>query len=258
MTCGDQLKLMMEANEGLFCRENVLTSVTAGSVDILRGLAHHAAGTDPPAARPPHFFSSNSRSDKSMLSMMPALASLEIGDSPFFATFKGTVHGSLSLATAKTLRKASLVHCTGISSQESLQYIKAIPSIKSWSSFTAVASDTTLIERLAPQLETLHLNIVGSGADAFSVPTDVWLTPVMKHVDVTLCHPGQPLRLRGKLASSLTYMLVEAHGLHVSKALYDWVLARHPLQTGLHGTQSVVGGVVYWTAVNTSPIILRC
>ena len=80
----------------------------------------------------------------------------------------------------------------------------------------------------------------------------------MKCIDVTLCHPDQTLRLHGMLASSLTQMRVEALQLIVSKTLYDWVLARHPHQTGLHGTQSVVGGLVSWTAVKTSPIILRC
>ena len=250
--CGNQLKLMMEAKEGLFCRENILTSVTAGSVDILRDLAHRVAGGSS------EFFSSNSQSDESMLSMMPALESLEIGDRSLFATFKGTVRGCLSQYTAKTFRKASLVHCTGVLPHRDLQNIKPIPSIKSWSSFTALPSDTTLIKRFAPQLETLHLNIVGSWADELSVPTDVWLTPVMKCIDVTLGHPDQTLRLRGKLSSSLTHMRMEAHKLIVSEPLFDWIIARHPLQNGLHGTQRVAGGLVFRTAVEGSPIILQC
>ena len=190
--------------------------------------------------------------------MMPALEILEIGDTPFFATFKGTVRGCLSLDTAETFRKASLVHCTGVVPHRDLQYIKPIPCIKSWSSFGALQSDTTLIQHKAPQLTTLHLNIVHSRADAPFSCTDVWLTRHMKCIDVTLGSPDHKLYLLGTLASSLTQMRVEAHRLIVSKTLYDWVLARHPHQTGLHGTQSVVGGLVYWTAVNTSPIILRC
>ena len=255
---GDQLKLLMDAKEGVLCSENVLTSVTAGSVDVLRALAHCAAGGSS------SLFSSccTSQSDQSMLSMMPALESLDIGDSPFFATFAGTVRGCLSLDTAKTLRQASLVHCTGVLSEWGLQRVTCIPSIKSWSSVRALRSDTTLIEHFAPQLETLNLNIVCLRAAALPSCTDVWLTPVMKCIDVTLCPPGQTLRLRGSLASSLTHMCVKAYRLIVSKTLYDWVLARRPIQTGLHGTHCVVatpiGSLVYVTAVKASPVILQC
>ena len=249
---GDQLQLLMEAKEGLFCRENILTTVTAGSVDVLRGLVQHSAG-------PSSSLNSNySQLDQRMLSMMPALESLDIGDSPLFATFTGTVHGCLTLHTAKALRQASLVHCTGVLSEWGLQRVKCIPSIKSWSSLRALRSDTTLIEHFAPQLEALHLNIVCLRAAALPSCTDVWLTPVMTCVDVTLLHRCQTLRLRGRSASSLTHMRVEAYKLIVSKSLYDWVLARRPLQTGLHGTQSVVGSLVYLTAGKASTIILQC
>lgn len=94
-----------------------------------------------------------------MLSGMPALEWLEIGDKPLLTTFKGTVRGHLSADTANTLRQATVGHVTGVCERTcNADAIGTISSIKSWS--CNAMQQPQLIAKIAPNLDEYQNGLV--------------------------------------------------------------------------------------------------
>ncbi len=101
--------LLLESSKGALSQQNSLACVTAGSLQLLRALAHLATGL------PAHEQPLSAETDRTMMSMMPELELLEMygGVSPLLVPFQGTLRGVLTHQTEESFRKAAVVHCAG-------------------------------------------------------------------------------------------------------------------------------------------------
>lgn len=109
--------LRMVSPEGPLFQHDRLACITAGRLSVLRNITYSspelrelAFQTHPPFAA----------EDADMLSRLPCLDWLEIGNGCFNAIFKGTVHGRLTPETADVFHQATVSHVVGLCDREHL------------------------------------------------------------------------------------------------------------------------------------------
>ena len=211
---GIQLKVV--SPEGPLRQHDWLACITAGSLSVLRMLVRCAA-----AAAFGDSTHVTAQTDQKMLSLLPALKWLEIGDEPLLTPFKGTVRGRLTNKTADTFLQATVGHVTGTRHFYDLVFLdetEPLNSITSWHSKALITP--RFVAQIAPNLTVLNISISGS--------SDSWivLTPKLVSVDVSKPRHLGPMRVRGVPNSALTHMCIQGYPLRVDKGLYIWATAR--------------------------------
>ena len=211
---GIQLKVVspggpLRQHDWLAC----IKHITAGSLSVLRGLSCCAAYSDMTDVSP-------LMTDQKVLSLLPALQWLEIGDEPLLTPFNGTVRGKLTNKTADTFLQATVSHVTGIYHNSLLQMDlnRPLNSITSWHSETFVSP--TLIAQLAPNLTVLNIKIRHCSDPC------VVLTPKLVSVDVSMSKHLGGISVRGVPTTALTHMCIKGHPLWLDRELYSWARAR--------------------------------
>ena len=196
-----------------------LACITAGSLGVLRMLVRCAAAAAAFGGRT----DVNPQTDQKMLSLLPSLQWLEIGDEPLLTPFNGTVPGKLTSKTSDTFSHATVGHVTGDYACPSCSLIDMrlfppLSSITSWHSKTLVSP--RYIAQLAPNLTVLNIKIIHS--------SDSWvdLTPNLISIDVSKPRHLGAMCVRGAPSTCLTHMCIQGHPLWFHKELYNWARAK--------------------------------
>ncbi|KAL3147038.1 hypothetical protein ABBQ38_015001 [Trebouxia sp. C0009 RCD-2024] len=240
-THDDHVLLHMDAPDGQD-PGNSLACMTAGSLEVLSGLARAAPAELRAVDETAQGLARKAQADAAMLRLMPALKWLDIGDRPFHAPFHGTVQGRLSHETAETFRNASVVHCTGLAEEAIYaQHIAPIDSIQSWTSIPGQWRDSMVLASLAPKLETLNIRIDTACFPDEAPPASlINLGPALKSVDVTFDVPGGgDLLVKGEPSKDLVHMRLDSPCINLQKTLYERLQARQqqPLVYAEHTVQ---------------------
>ena len=223
ITKDDSIMLHMVSPQGPLFQHDKLACITAGRLPVLRDITDSSpelrglgCNIQPDSAA----------RDADMLSRLPGLDSLEIGNRFLNAVFKGTVRGRLTAETADAFCQATISHVVGpCNRQDWLDLIQPITSITSWCSFMVRPTLVTpaRMVRVAPNLAILNIKL---SSDVVGSSYDVCLTPKMVSVDVRSVIPRGVLCVSGIPSASLIHLCIQSHTLQVNKDLYEWVDGR--------------------------------
>ena len=215
----DGIILQAASTDKVLWRQEALASISAGDLTILRGLTSCALGGRS------NLHPCNEGTDHSMFRLMPALGTINAGANPLHTPFHGTVLGKLTTATAGTFRQARVVHCSGVLGRVfNMTAIEGIDSIKSWVSVGHQVNH--LLDKIAPELETMSVRVHWPpNARPVLKSYKVFLTPHLRHVDITLCVPGSTLHLHGLPHCDITLLRVASSRVSIEQHLWDWLLA---------------------------------
>ncbi|KAL0041293.1 hypothetical protein WJX77_011376 [Trebouxia sp. C0004] len=147
--------LHLESSKGTLSQQNSLACVTAGSLQLLRALAHFATG------RPANEQPLSAETDRTMVSMMPELELVEMygGVSPLLVPFHGTLRGVLTRQTEDNFRQAAVGHCAANDLWH--WWNEGHPpfeSMKVWTG-SVTLSVLSMISTIAPNLEVLDVYV---------------------------------------------------------------------------------------------------
>lgn len=223
VTSGDSIFLHIDESKGIPDPNNSLACITAGSLANLQGLS---LCSDEPG-RTSYTANYMAERDAAMLKSMSALEWLEIGREPLLVPFHRTVRGQLTRGTATNFQQATEVHCTGLADDGySVQSLPPMPSIKSWVSLPAKWRETTMMQKLAPNLETLHIVVVGPSVPSDDLPVEaIQLGPAKNSVDVLLdVHGGGMCIVKG-CPQNLEYLRIDACVIRLELKLLEWMQA---------------------------------
>ncbi len=215
------IMLRMVSPEGPLFQHDKLACITAGRLPVLRYIYY----SSPELCKLGRNFQPASvPGDVDMLSRLPGLHWLEIGNGSLNAIFKGTVRGRLTPETADVFRHATVSHVVGPCDREHRLYLilQPITSIASWCSDTFMVP--ARIVRVAPYLTILNIKI---SSVIVGCTQELCLTPKMVSIDVQSDVPEGVLYIRGIPSASLIHLCIQSHTLQVNKDLNDWVGARN-------------------------------
>ena len=213
------IMLRIVSPKGPLFQHDPLACTTAGRLPVLRDITDSSPelrelGRNIQPASAPR--------DIDMLSRLPGLDWLEIGNRSLNAIFKGTVCGRLTAGTADAFCQATISHVVGPCDREDLlDVIQPISSITSWCSDMVVVP--ARIARVAPNLTILNIKI---SSDLMGSRHAIFLTPKMVSIDVQSDVLEGVLYISGIPSASLLHLCIQSHTLQVNNNLYDWVDAR--------------------------------
>ena len=235
VTSPDLVYLQTASTGTILWQQEGLANIIAGCLDMLTGLASCALGVLLDVSP------CNEKTDSAILSLMPALQTIDIGEHPLHVPFHGTVRGKLTSTTAPTFQQAKVAHCTGCLGR--MADVQDIDSIKTW--ISEQEDDAGVISRLAPKLEVLRLRVLGP----YVKLTSLFLTPWLTVIDIAY---SLYVHLCGLPHASMQSLRVESPNICIEWSLWEW------LQNAFSANFSLSGGTVHTGLSTPQDGVLIC